>query len=216
MNETRHMSAERIIDGLVADLVARPPLRPGRAMMGVAAATLAACLVLALGLGVRADLLGGRPSATFLLREGLLALMGIATGLAAIAAARPAVGADRDGWKWATGAAALFPLAALARALMNGTMPALQPESGLLCLGSSLGSALAVGTAIVLWLRRGAPTSLARAGWLTGLAAGSLGCFAYGMRCPIDSIYYIGFWYSLSTLTAAVIGRIAVPRLVRW
>ena len=73
-----------------------------------------------------------------------------------------------------------------------------------------------VALAAVLYLRRGAPVSLERAGWLTGLAAGSLGALAYNITCPLDTVAHVGFWHTVPVLVWAVIGRLAVPRLIRW
>ncbi len=57
---------------------------------------------------------------------------------------------------------------------------------------------LATAVPMVLALRRGAPTSPARAGWLTGIAAGGLGAFAYNLHCPFNNVIYIGLWYTLA------------------
>ena len=75
---------------------------------------------------------------------------------------------------------------------------------------------LATAVPMVLALRRGAPTSPARAGWLTGIAAGGLGAFAYNLHCPFNNVVYIGLWYTLAVASCAVIGRLVVPRLIRW
>ena len=75
---------------------------------------------------------------------------------------------------------------------------------------------LAIGGALTLWLRQGAVTDLRRAGWLVGLGAGAFGTFAYSLHCPSDSVHYIALWYSLALALCAAIGRLAVPRLLRW
>jgi hypothetical protein len=75
---------------------------------------------------------------------------------------------------------------------------------------------LAVAINLVVVLRRGAPVSSERAGWLTGVASGALGAFAYNFHCPFNSLIYIGFWYTLAVGICAVIGRLVVPRLIRW
>ena len=59
-------------------------------------------------------------------------------------------------------------------------------------------------------------TAPERAGWLTGVAAGSFGTFAFSLHCPVTNIWYIGFWYALTVGVAALIGRILVPRFIRW
>lgn len=73
-----------------------------------------------------------------------------------------------------------------------------------------------MGCALALWLRRGAVIDLARAGWLVGLAAGAFGTLAYCLHCPSASIHYIALWYSLAAALCAVVGRLSVPRLLRW
>ena len=83
-------------------------------------------------------------------------------------------------------------------------------------LAMGLLAGLASAAVLVAWLRRGAPTSPERAGWITGIAAGSLGMFAFSLYCPDDSIYHIGLWHSASVIVAALLGRLIVPRLIRW
>jgi len=87
---------------------------------------------------------------------------------------------------------------------------------GLKCLTVSGIAALAIGSGLTLWLRQGAPTSPERAGWLTGLAAGALGAAAYNLHCPFNDIYYIGLWFTIPVLLSAIVGRLLVPRLIRW
>jgi hypothetical protein len=47
------------------------------------------------------------------------------------------------------------------------------PPSAVWCVGISVSSALAICTALTIWLRRGAPVSIDRSSWLVGIAAGS-------------------------------------------
>jgi hypothetical protein len=77
-------------------------------------------------------------------------------------------------------------------------------------------SALFTAIPMVILLRRGAPTSINLAGWVTGIAAGGMGAFAYNLHCPINSIIYIGFWYTIVIGICAVAGRLVIPRLIRW
>ena len=87
---------------------------------------------------------------------------------------------------------------------------------GMVCLidGSALG--LLTFAVLVWWLRRGAPTSPERAGLLTGIAAGSFGIFAFSFHCVYSDIVHIGLWHSAVVVMSAGLGRIAVPRLIRW
>lgn len=119
-------------------------------------------------------------------------------------------------WQMALAAALLFPIAALIVAL-TGDMNLAVGEMYTVgqCLMFSTVGAAATAVTMVLHLRRGAPTSPARAGWLVGIASGGLGAFAY-IHCPFDSIVYIGMWYTLAVGICAVAGRLVVSRLISW
>ncbi len=168
--------------------------------------------------GFRADLAAGRMDALFLLTAGLYLLLGIASAVAVIAMSRPHVGSDHDGWRWAAAMAALLPLTAAIVAMGGETGTArtatLADDVDCLIAGAAWGT-ISFGM-LVWWLRRGAPTSPERAGLVAGLAAGSLGTFAYSLHCPIGDIVHIGLWHSAAVALFALFGRIAVPRLVRW
>lgn len=167
--------------------------------------------------GVRVDLMAGDPAPMFLLRAGLLLLLGVGCGWAALSMASPSVGKQGQSWKMAIAAAALLPLAALIIAMTGkGGMAVADMRFGMDCLFFSITGGLATAIPMVYWLRRGAPTSPERAGWLTGVASGGLGAFAYGFYCPFNDLVYIGLWYSLAVCICAVAGRLVVPRLIRW
>ncbi len=175
-------------------------------------------LFIALWFGLRGDVLAGRVPPIVILRGGVLLILGGSALAAVIASARPGVGQVSHGWRWALGMALLAPLTSLIIILGDGALPmgTLTANSARYCIGISTGSAFVIGAAIVSWLRTGAPTALNRVGWLTGLAAGSLGTFAYALHCPSTTIHYIGIWYTLAIGISAVIGRLIVPHLVRW
>jgi hypothetical protein len=210
------------IDALVADLVPVRPLRRRDAVGSALAATAMASLVVIAAFGIRPDILSGNPHPIVILRGGLLILLGFATLFAVAAAARPAVGRANDGWMWALAAAALLPITAMIRFaynMMTGDILdtyLIDLDFGARCLAISGAGGVWIGGLLTLWLRRGAPTALNRAGWLVGLAAGSLGTFSYSLFCGSVSIFYIGFWYSMAVALCAVIGRLVVPRLIRW
>jgi hypothetical protein len=212
------MKTADAIDWLVEDLAPVRAISPLSGLALTLAVTMAASLAVAAKYGVRADLLAGEPTTLVILRSSMLLLMGFATLLAAVSSARPAIGSVHSGWQWTLAAALLFPLTALVQFIGSGTMESgdLAPHLGRYCLGISGASALLIGATLTLWLRRGAPTSLDRAGWLVGLAAGSFGTFAYSLHCPMSNIYYVGLWYSLAVGFAAVVGRLVVPKLIRW
>ncbi len=210
-------SNPNLIDSLVAELAPVAPMRSGPAIVRTAAAVFASIAVIALSLGLRSHI-----SALFLLSAGLFLILGIAAALTLIAIARPQVGSDRTGWNssWggAAAMAALLPVTTLVMGVSHlpSAWAESDPHAGMLCLAMGLLAGLTSAAVLVAWLRRGAPTSPERAGWITGIAAGSLGMFAFSLYCPDDSIYHIGLWHSASVIVAALLGRLIVPRLIRW
>jgi len=206
------------LDRLADELTPVRRLRPAAGALATAAAV-AAVIVAVLGwAGLRADLAEGVLHPIFLVRAGLLLLLGSASVAGVLAMGQPAVGRARAGWRWAAAAAAVIRMAAVILAL-NAPTPVggrLYPMNGMQCIGYTLVGGIAIGAVLTLWLRRGAPTSPKRAGLLVGLGAGSLAAFAYGMHCPHDDMLYIGLWYTIAIAGAAAIGWIVVPPLVRW
>jgi hypothetical protein len=206
------------IEALVAELVPVQPVEPRRGLAAVLIAVAAAIGGVAATAGLRSDILAGTPHPIVIIRGGTLLLLGLAALTAVITSARPGVGRASHGWRWALAAAALFPLTSLAMSALNGGFPEedLHSVLGPWCLKISCGSGLAIGAVLTHWLRQGAPTSLSRAGWLVGLAAGSFGAFAYSLHCPSTSVYYVGLWYSAAVAVCAGAGRAIVPTLIRW
>lgn len=205
------------IAALIDDLEPVKALNGRRPLWIAAAITLVMLAFVALMRGVRPDVLAGRPEAMFLIRSGILLLLGGGTAHAVLGMASPSVGKVQMSWQMALAAALLFPIAALIVAL-TGDMSSAMGEiySVGQCLMFSAIGAAATAVPMILHLRRGAPTSPARAGWLVGIASGGLGAFAYNIHCPFDSIVYIGMWYTLAVGICAVAGRLMVPRLISW
>lgn len=203
------------IDALVADLVPVRRVSPRDGMLITLGLAVVVVTVVTLLFGLRDDIAAGHPAPIVVLRSGALLLLGFAAALAATESAQPAVGAESNGWPWALGAALLFPVSATILVIYEGALP-YSDFGGLNCLGISLASALVVGAGLTSWLRPGASVAPERVGWLVGLAAGAFGTFAYSCHCPSESIYYIGLWYSLAVAISAALGRLIVPRLIRW
>lgn len=206
------------LETLVSELKPVKRIKPVDALALVAASTLAATFITTLRFDMRADILSGSPSTLVILRSGMLLLLGLAALAAVIAAARPGIGQASHGWRWALGAALLFPLTSLAVSLTHGTLPMeeLNASDGFWCLAISLSGAALVGSGLTHWLRRGAPVAIHRAGWLVGLTAGAFGTLAYNLFCQSNTVHFIGIWYSLAVALSAVAGRTVVPRLIRW
>lgn len=213
-----NIDTNTLIAELTGDLRPVHSLSLREGFLATAGGTVATLTFVALGFGVRSDVLSGRPNTMFLLATGLFLMLGIAAGASVIMMSRPRVGSNHDGWIWAVAAALVLPAAAFCAGLVDSKNALIEAAPGLglgcLTLGAALG--LLVGVVLTLWLRRGAPTSPHRAGLLTGIAAGSLGMFAFSFHCPHSDIYHIGLWHSLAVMVSAAVGRIIVPELIRW
>lgn len=207
-----------IISSLVDDL---EPVRPLRFRNGAALAlgSLALVILLVIALStVRADVAAGQPAGMFMLSSGLFLLLALACGAAVVAMGNPRVGTSRGGWGWALAMAGLLPISALAMLAISGqaAWEAGAAIHGFDCLAGSIGLGLVTGGILVMWLRRGAPTSPENAGLLTGITAGAAGVFAFSLVCPIDTIIHIGLWHGLAVTVSAIAGRLIVPKLVKW
>lgn len=210
--------SDTLIASLVGDLQPVKPLSFARGMGYALTATVISALAVVVAFGIRPDLTVGRFDPVYLIASGLFLMLGIAAAVTVIVMSRPQVGNDHGGWLWAAAMVALLPVAAMIVSF-SGESEALSQESvahGLECLIVGAGSSLLVFAILVGWLRKGAPTAPDRAGLLTGVAAGSLGMFAFSLHCADNSIVHIGLWHSAVVLLMAGLGRAVVPRLVRW
>ena len=210
--------SDLLIQQLAGDLQPVRPLRReyGRILVFTAlAATVALAAVLFRG---AADPAASLSAPYFVMTNGLLLLLGLASSFSVVSMALPRVGAEHEAPKWAMATVALLPLAAIGVALAGdiGAGASLVRSHDLACFG--FGSLFATITAATLfyWLRRGAPVSPEKAGLFLGVAAGAMGSFAYGLFCPVLSIAHLGIWHVLPVALWAVAGRLAVPSLVRW
>ena len=205
------------IDELASDLA---PVRPIRLWQGVAlvgASALATVLLVELLDGLWRGIAAGRASDLFFIANGMFALVGAAASYAVLRMASPHVGNRHDGARWATGMIALLPLTAILTLGLAGTFDQVSDDMyGFSCFAAGTGFGLLTGGALVAWLRRGAPVSLGSAGLYTGIAAGAVGTFTYGLACPIDTLAHLASWHVLPIVASAILGRAIVPALVRW
>ena len=209
---------DAFIESLVADLKPAASLRQGKGMAFASLAlAMGVLLVLAL-LGLRDDLAAGHPDPFVLTAAGIFLVLALASAWGAIDMARPAVGIRREGWGWIASMAAVVPGSALALMLVDGlTGRAIDLDyGGIECLALGVSVGLLTGATLVLWLRRGAPSSPARAGLLIGVAAGAAGIFAISLWCPHDSLLHIGIWHGATVVVSGLLGRIALPPVLRW
>lgn len=218
MPENRQSRSDAFLESLVADLKPVAPLRQGNGMALASVALVLGVVPVITLLGVRHDLLAGHPDPFVITAAGLFLVLALASAWGAIDMARPAVGIRRDAWGWTALMAAVVPGAALA--IIVADLVAGRPidldRGGMVCLAMGAMLGLLTGLVLVLWLRRGAPSSPARAGLFTGVAAGSAGIFAVSLWCPHDSLLHIGVWHGATVVVMGVLGRLILPRLLAW
>lgn len=206
---------------LIAQLASElEPVRPLQLRHGLALVALATGLTIAVILllqGLWSGLANGQAAAIFFIANGLLALVGVAAALEVVRMAAPRVGARHDGLRWLMAALAILPVTALLLVALEGTVAGhYHAANGLHCFLAGTGSGAGVAAALAVWLRRGAPVALKAAGFYTGVAAGALGSFAYGLSCPFDTTWHLGIWHVAPVAVSAALGRFAMPALIRW
>lgn len=214
----RDVSIDNLIDGLAEDLKPVRPRRTGRGSLWVALGWLAGATVLISSVGMRSDLASGHVPAISLLSFWLLAGVSIAATWSAVRMGMPGVGRDYSGWRWACLVALALPLSAMGLAMGNShaAMEAAGMDAGTLCLTQGVVSGLGVGLALFWWLRGGAPTSPTRAGLIIGIAAGAAGAAIVALHCPLNNIIHIALWHGMSVIVSGIVGRLLLPRLLRW
>lgn len=209
--------SNRLIDQLVDDLV---PVRPIRMLHGVVLTVTTVMITLALVEffeGLRREVFAGKASGFFFITNGMLAVLGTAAALAVLRMVNPRVGNDHEGARWSATMLALLPLTALLMLGISGLGSELHNyHAGLDCLAAGTAFGLLTAGTLVFWLRRGAPVSLNAAGLLTGIAAGAIGSLASGMACPVETVGHLGIWHVAPVVVSAIVGRLAVPPLLRW
>jgi hypothetical protein len=209
-------------DALIAELVGGlEPVKPLRFGGGLACALAAAGVSAAVVVGLcgpRADWLAGSVNPMQLVATGLYLGLALAATATVLVMGRPQVGSDHSGWHWAAAMAGLLPLAGVIVGMGRGddmlTGETMRHGAGCLAIGGA--ASLLVFAMLVMWLRRGAPTAPDRAGLVAGVAAGAFGIFAVSLHCPDNDIVHIGLWHSAGVLAMAGLGRVLVPRLIRW
>lgn len=168
----------------------------------------------------------GEASAFYWITNLLLLVLGAASTSALVSGALPKVGARGSAPYWSAAMLAVVPVAAIitiaafeanhdhaAHAASVFDDPATWYWE---CAAYGSAAGLLIAFAAVMFLRRGAPVSLSRAGWLTGLSSGALGALAYNITCPLDTIAHVGIWHTAPVLIWALAARIVVPPLIRW
>lgn len=214
---TMNRAPNPLIDALAEELVPVKPMTMRGGMAAVAVAVAVTLVLVELFHGMWQDAFAGAATPFFWVTNGLLAVLGLASATSVVRIAGPRVGNRHEAPQWALAAVVVLPLAAIAALLLGHSDESpLADRYGLECAQLSLAFSLVIAGTLVLWLRRGAPVSLAVAGFHTGLAAGALGAAAYGLSCPLTGETHLGIWHVVPVFAMALAGRFAVPHLVRW
>ncbi|HEY6516465.1 MAG TPA: DUF1109 domain-containing protein [Steroidobacteraceae bacterium] len=70
--------------------------------------------------------------------------------------------------------------------------------------------------ALVVAIRKLAPTRPALTGAAAGFLAGALAATLYGLHCPEQAAAFVASWYTLGITAATALGGIIGARLLRW
>ena len=92
----------------------------------------------------------------------------------------------------------------------------LMGRSWLVCPWRIVALSLPVLAALMLALRRLAPTRLTMSGAAAGLLAGASAATVYGFHCTETAAPFLLVWYTLGIAVAAGLGALAGPRFLRW
>ncbi len=213
------MQTESLVERLAGQLRPvrrRSPLRDGALLVAMGLAELAAFL----GLGFMRDDMAtamGAPSFWWRLASmGLVAALGAGVALFSTDPAR----SPRRGLRWiAVCVAPIFAAGWLIDAGRDGSadlLARLDWTHGVQCVWKMVVLSLPAMAALVLLLRRGAPTDRSGTALAAGLAAAAWGAFVFVFACPSDDPLYIAVWYTIDCAIVTLFGRAIVPLLTRW
>jgi hypothetical protein len=210
-------------DDLIAFLSERtasvdPGAPRGRLVAALGWGAFGTTLMMALMLGVRADVASAIRLPMFWLKLALPVVVALAMGLAALRLSCP------GGRLRVEPMVAAFPVAVIALLALDALLGASPAERVALVLGSTWRYCLVNVTllslppfAAIVWAMRGlAPTRLALAGGVAGLLAGAIGESIYALHCPEMAAPFLAVFYVGAMAIPALAGVIAGPRLLRW
>jgi hypothetical protein len=198
------------------------PVAPGAVRYRYSAAlgwgAFGATLMMAILLGVRADLAQAAWLPMFWVKLAFPAALFAAALAAVLRLSRPGVSLGRAPAAIAAPILAMWLLGAVA------LLAAAPGERRELVLGFSAASCQFVIALLslpwfgaALWAMKGlAPTRLALAGAAAGLLAGAGGALVYALYCPEMAAPFLAIWYLLGMLIPAAAGALLGPRLLRW
>jgi hypothetical protein len=175
-------------------------------------------LLVAIGLGVRADI--GAARMPIMMKSGFAALCAAVVLPLLVQLMRPG---RPLGWR--VGAVLLFlgicvgvVVVALMGEMPEERMNAWMGGEGVFPWCIVLIPILAAPTAALLtWFMRAfAPTRLTLTGAAIGALSGGIGAMAYAMYCPTDSMAFVTTWYVVAIAVCAALGAVLGSKLLRW
>lgn len=212
------MRTNDLIDAIAAD-AATPPKRLTPAFWaGLGVSAVGAWIASTMTMDPRPDIAAALETVRFPLKFVLTSAFGIAAAALAMRLARPGVGA---------GPARVAIMVAFAMlAVAVGTELLVVPsdawaarlvgQNWLVCLiHLPLFSAIPL-AAILIAMRRGAPSSPTRLGAAAGLLAGAVGATFYAAHCPDDSPLFVAVWYTLAVGMVTLVGAALGTRFLKW
>ncbi|MCM8557226.1 NrsF family protein [Sphingomicrobium sediminis] len=209
------MNTDNLIDQLADDAGPVRALTPREGQLLLAGAA-ALTLTIVIGIaGLRPQLTNGTADAISLVVTALFGLLSVAAGLSAVRLAQPQVGGAQGGAAWVFAAMLLFPAISVIEHGIGSPDSSL-PELGMLCLGYGAAASLITAVALTAFLRKGAPVLPEKAGFMVGLAAGSVGAFAITLECGGSSFAHLAFWHVGIVAFWALVGRFGLAHLLRW
>ena len=212
------MKTDDLIAALSGQALAAPAVQIRRSLWGAAAlGAVVAMVLLVAWLGMR-PLDQAVVTRAFWMKATYTACLAL-IGLAMVGRlARP--GRGMGSVPWALGVV-IVPMIGMGGVNLLGASPqalraAWLGTSWSVCPWRILALATPAYLALMVALRRFAPTRLRLAGAAAGLVAGGVGATVYGLYCQESTAAFVATWYSLGIAAAVAIGAVIGGRALRW
>ena len=213
------VATDQLILALSADLRAVAPEAVGRRLAGAAAiGGCVAALCLDLAFGSRPGLALGSTSLALVVKLLFaVSLCGMALRLAE-RLSRPSgeVGAYHLWMAFPIVVLFAVSLGQLLDAPVGAWAGLVRGRSAFACPGWIMLSSLPPLCALLLVMRRQAPTRPVLTGAVLGVGAGGVGAAAYAFCCTETAMPFVSIWYTLGIAAVAAVGAVAGARLLRW